>query len=400
VFVPVVLGIAVLTFVVWWALGGSASIGVRQAVSVLVIACPCALGLATPMAILVGTSVGARRGVLFKGGDALETAGHLTALVIDKTGTLTEGRPKVAAALSVNGGRGELALEAAAALERSSEHPLGQAIVRAADERFRKGEGLRADPDSIEVRVGQGLTGRLEDGRAVLVGSRALLADALVATGPLDALAAIEGGRGRTPVYVALDGEPAGLIALTDPVRPEAKAALEALGELGLTVELHTGDRREPALAVAAAVGLSEAAVFAEQSPEQKQEAIVRLQGEDHAVCMVGDGINDAPALARADLGLAIGEGTDVAFEAADGALLRGLSGLPDAVRLARATLTTIKQNLWFAFLFNGLGIPLAAGVLLPSFGIGLSPVIAAAAMACSSVTVIGNSLRLSRALK
>jgi Cu+-exporting ATPase len=413
VFVPAVLAIALVTFLGWYFLGG---VGFTQAlifaVAVLVIACPCALGLATPTAIMVGTGTGAEHGILIKNATSLERAAAIQTVVLDKTGTITEGKPAVTdevmssqfAVLSYHnegndtfsGDNLELRtqnsklLQLAASAERGSEHPLGEAIVQAARER-----GLElALPESFEAVPGQGLTA-VVDGHAVLVGNQALMANWSVDTAPLaDDMARLQ-QEGKTAVLVAADGELLGALGIADTVKPSSAAAIAELRGMSIEVAMLTGDNHATAQAIARQVGVEQ--VLAEVLPGQKASEVARLQGDSaRVVAMVGDGINDAPALARADVGIAVGTGADVALEAADITLMRGdLHGVAQAIRLSKATLTTIRWNLFWAFIYNVIGIPLAAGLLYPFFGWQLSPVIAAAAMAFSSVFVVTNSLRL-----
>ena len=390
VFVPVVLCLAVVTFVVWFNLAppeARVTQALYTAVAVLIIACPCALGLATPTAIMVGTGRGAQAGILIKGGEALELAHRLTAVVLDKTGTVTEGKPVVTDVRPAAGFTANDLLRLAASAERSSEHPLAAAVVQAATDR-----GLTlASPGNFNAIAGHGLEAEV-DARRVLIGNRKLLADRGITT---DERAADElSAAGKTPVFVAVDGSFAGLVAVAD--RPKA-GAREAIGRLkaqGLTVVMLTGDTPRTAGAIAREVDIDR--VIAGVLPEGKADAVASLQAEGHVVAMVGDGINDAPALATADVGIAMGTGTDVAIEAADITLVRGdLGGVERAIALSRATMRTVKQNLFFAFAYNVLGIPLAAGVLYPLTGWLLSPMIASAAMALSSVSVVTNALRL-----
>jgi Cu+-exporting ATPase len=395
VFVPAVIAVAVAAFVVWYDVGPSPAIlfATIAFVTVLVIACPCALGLATPTAVMVGAGRGAELGVLVKGGAALETAARVDVVVLDKTGTLTEGKPVVTDVVPVTGEPGEVGavLRLAAAVERRSEHPLAQAIVAEAEARQ-----IEAPPCALfEATEGRGAAGTV-DGARVQVGSAAYLIEAGVDIGPftdaLDALAA----RARTPVLVAVDGAPVGLLGLADPIKPTAVAAVRRLRAMGLDLLLVTGDVRKTAIAVAGEVGIDR--VEAQLLPAAKVEVVRRLQAEGRRVAMVGDGINDAPALAAADVGIAIGTGTDVALEAADILLVSGdVRALPTALQLARRTMRTIRQNLFWAFAYNVAGIPIAAGVLYPIAGVLLSPAVASAAMAFSSVTVVTNSLRLRR---
>ncbi len=399
VFVPVVMGLAVLTFAVWYVAlthgGASASVaavrGFASAIAVLVIACPCAMGLAVPTAVMVATGKGAELGVLIKGGEALQRAGDVTTVVLDKTGTVTEGKPGVTDFICVDALGSDAVLRLTASLERSSEHPLAGAIVRHAETRalvLSRAEGFAAMP-------GRGATG-IVDGRALAVGNAALLADWGIDVTPLAADAARVTGEAKTPVFLAVDGALAGLIAIADPLRATSAAAVARLRAMGLEVVMLTGDNRRTAEAVAAHAGI--ARVVAEVLPDGKVAEVQRLQREGRVVAMVGDGINDAPALAQADVGVAIGTGTDVAVEAADIALVRGdLHGLADAIALSRQTMRTMRQNLFWAFIYNVISIPIAAGALYPSFGLLLSPMLASAAMAFSSVSVVTNSLRLRR---
>jgi Cu+-exporting ATPase len=398
VFVPVVIAIAIAAFVVWFDVGPAPAplYATVVFVTVLIISCPCAMGLATPTAVMVGTGCGAERGVLAKGGVALEAASRLDVIILDKTGTVTEGRPSVTdivVAPGVGGGAGtqDAVLQAAAAVERLSEHPVAAAIVRAAEER-----GLViAEASSFRAHEGRGATAQTE-GHLVTVGSAAFLIEQGVDVGPftdaIDTLAA----RARTPVLVAVDGAPVGLLGLADPIKPSAVAAVRSLRAMGLQVVMVTGDVRKVAIAVAGEVGIDD--VESGMLPAGKVEVVRRLQAAGNRVAMVGDGINDAPALAAADVGLAIGTGTDVALEAADIALMSGdLRAAVTALELARATMRVIRQNLFWAFGYNVVGIPIAAGVLFPWAGVLLSPVLASAAMAFSSVAVVTNSLRLRR---
>ncbi|MDZ4390327.1 MAG: heavy metal translocating P-type ATPase [Gemmatimonadales bacterium] len=395
IFVPVVLSLAIATFAVWFVLAPQAPAmrAFAASVAVLIIACPCAMGLAVPTAVMVATGKGAELGVLIKGGEALQRAGDLTTVVLDKTGTVTEGKPGVTDLLLAPGEpltEQEL-LRLAGAVERASQHPLADAIVRAAAER---GVEL-AEAESFASVTGMGARG-VVGGRAVLVGNAAMLADWSIDSAPLAEAVASLSGRGRTPVLVAVDGVLAGVIGVADPVRATSVAAIARLRKMGLDVVLLTGDTALTAAAIARDVGINQ--VVAGVLPDGKVREIERLQATGQVVAMVGDGVNDAPALARADIGIAMGGGTDVAVEAADVALMRGdLAGVADAIALSRATMTTMRQNLGWAFGYNVIGIPIAAGVLYPAFGILLSPIIASAAMAFSSVSVVGNSLRLKR---
>ena len=393
VFVPVVISLAIATFVVWFVAADTAP-GVRAfaaAVAVLIIACPCAMGLAVPTAVMVATGKGAELGVLIKGGEALQRARDIDSVVLDKTGTVTEGRPTVtdvAVAEGFAGGEDAL-LRLVASLEVSSEHPLADAVVRRAGER---GIAL-SQAEGFQSVTGRGAVG-VVDGAAVAVGNEALMTDHSVDVAPLRDLAERLAGDGRTPVYAAVDGVLAGLLAVADPIRGTSRDAIRRLHAMGLQVVMLTGDNQRTAEAVARQAGIDR--VVAGVLPEGKVAEIERLQSQGHVVAMVGDGINDAPALARADVGIAIGTGTDIAMEASDVTLMRGdLGGVASAIALSRRTMRTMKQNLFWAFAYNVVGIPVAAGVLYPAFGLLLSPILASAAMAFSSVSVVANSLRL-----
>jgi P-type Cu+ transporter len=388
-FVPVVICLAIATFVIWFDLApaqGRMNMALLTFVSVLIIACPCALGLATPTAIMVGTGRGAQSGILIKGGEALETAHKLTTIVLDKTGTITRGVPVVTDIQSVTGSE-EMLLELAASAESGSEHPLGEAIVRSAEER-----GVQRKPaQDFSAIPGHGIEA-VVDGRDVLVGTAKLLRDRGISCDEEAAHRLAD--EGKTPVFLSIDGAFAGILAVSDPVKEGSQQAIRALHGLGLEVIMLTGDNQRTADAIAARVGVDR--VLAGVLPEGKGEEIKKLQRQGKLVAMVGDGINDAPALAQADVGIAMGSGTDVAIEAADITLVRGdLNGVVSSIALSRATLANIKQNLFFAFIYNTLGIPLAAGVLYPFTGWLLSPVIASLAMALSSVSVVTNALRL-----
>jgi P-type Cu+ transporter len=391
-FVPIVMGLAILTLVAWWWIdpsSGGFAVAVERMVAVLVIACPCALGLATPAAVAVGTGRGAELGILIKGGAALEAASRITSVLLDKTGTVTRGRPQLTEYENRSGLDDSEWLSLLAAVEAESEHPVARAIVDGASSRGARPlhvTGFRNEP-------GYGIEGRV-DGRVVRIGTRSWLALAGVDTSELEPLAEELGTLGRTPSFVAIDGRSSGLVAVADPPTDEAKAAVRALGDAGISVALVSGDRTATARAVASEIGV--ARVFAEVTPGGKAETVAAERSRGEIVAMVGDGINDAPALASADVGVAVGTGTDIALAAADIALLRGgIAGLPVALRLARATLRTIRQNLFWAFVYNVIGIPIAAGVLYPVTGWSLSPVLASAAMSLSSVSVLLNSLRL-----
>ncbi|WQO70689.1 copper-translocating P-type ATPase (plasmid) [Sinorhizobium medicae] len=390
-FVPAVILIAIVAFVAWMWLGPEPRFthGLVAAVAVLIIACPCALGLATPMSIMVGVGQGARAGVLIKNAEALERFEKVNTLVVDKTGTLTEGKPKVTSVVAVNGIAEDELLQVAATLERTSEHPLAAAIVEAANE-SRLGLGTAENFDSP---VGKGVTGTVK-GRRLVIGSHQIMSEEKVDVAPLTEKAEALRGEGATVIFVAIDGRVGGLFAISDPIKPTTPAAVAALMKDGVRVVMLTGDNRTTANAVARKLGITE--VEAEILPEHKSEIVRRLRNEGRVVAMAGDGVNDAPALAAADVGIAMGTGTDVAIESAGVTLLKGdLQGIVRARQLSHATMRNIRQNLFFAFIYNAAGVPVAAGVLYPAFGLLLSPIIAAAAMALSSVSVIGNSLRL-----
>jgi Cu+-exporting ATPase len=392
-FVQVVVSIAVLTFVVWgvWGPPPALAYALINAVAVLIIACPCALGLATPMSIMVASGKGASVGVLFRNAEAIQTLRQVDTLVVDKTGTLTEGRPRLQDVVAAEGFAEDEVLRLAATLERGSEHPLAAAIVGGAQQRGIE-PGHFEDFASI---TGQGVRGRVE-GRDVALGNRALMDSLGVAVDHLAERAEALRGDGKTAMFLAVDGRPAGLVAVADPVKETTPAAIRALHEEGIRIVMLTGDSATTARAVAGKLGIDE--VLAEVQPDQKAQKVKELQGQGRFVAMAGDGINDAPALAQARVGIAMGTGTDVAMESAGVTLVKGdLTGILRAIRLSRATMRNIRQNLWFAFGYNSLGVPVAAGVLYPFLGILLSPMIAAAAMSFSSVSVIGNALRLRR---
>jgi len=399
VFVPVVITIAIGTFVVWYLAADSAP-AVRAfaaSVAVLIIACPCAMGLAVPTAVMVATGKGASLGILIKGGEALQRAAELDTVVLDKTGTVTEGRPTVTD-IVLSEPTAPAAPDAAAllrqvgALETASEHPLAGAIVTEARARA----GTLPAVEQFQSVSGKGAAG-IVAGALVAAGNAALLADYGLDPGPLARAAERLAVDGKTPIYVAINGQVAGLIAVADPIKPSSREAIAGLERLGLEVVMLTGDNERTAQAIATAAGIRR--VVAGVLPEGKVAEIARLQGDGRVVAMVGDGINDAPALARADVGIAIGTGTDIAAEAGDVVLMRGdLRSVLQAILLARRTMRTMRQNLFWAFIYNVVGIPVAAGVLYPVFGLLLSPILASAAMAFSSVSVVGNSLRLRRA--
>ena len=392
-FVPAVIGIALVTGVVWYLAGPAPALtyALLNFVAVLIIACPCALGLATPTSIMVGTGKGAEHGILIRSGQALETAHKLRTLVFDKTGTLTTGNPALTDVVPADGVTAADLLRLTAAAERGSEHPLGQAIVEGARSR---GIELQ-ESEAFDAVPGHGVTARVE-GRAVLVGNRLFMEERGVEGSLPEAEATRLSSQGKTPMYVAVDGRAAGLVAVADTLKPNSAAAVRELHRLGVEVVMITGDNRRTAEAIAREVGIDR--VLAEILPEGKAREVKRLQEEGRVVGMVGDGINDAPALAQADIGLALGTGTDVAMEAADITLMSGdLRGVVTAIALSKATMRNIKQNLFWAYAYNTALIPIAAGVLFPVFGWLLNPILAAGAMATSSVSVVTNALRLRR---
>jgi len=393
-FVPAVVSIAVATAIVWGLVGPEPRMAhaLVNAVAVLIIACPCALGLATPMSIMVATGKGATAGVLFRNAEAIEILRKVDTLVIDKTGTLTEGKPKLVTVEPAEGWDGKDLLRLAASLERGSEHPLAAAIVSGAQERGVEPTGT----ESFESVTGKGVKGSV-DGRSVGLGNRKLFESLGIDPGELAGKAEALRKEGQTVMFVAVDGKAVGLLGVADPVKGTTSEAIRQLHEEGIRIVMLTGDSRTTAEAVAGTLDIDE--VMAEVLPDQKTDAVKRLQGEGRIVAMAGDGINDAPALAQAQVGIAMGTGTDVAMESAGVTLVKGdLRGIVRARRLSRATMRNIQQNLFFAFVYNALGVPVAAGVLYPFFGILLSPIIAAAAMSFSSVSVVGNALRLRRA--
>ena len=390
-FVPTVIAVAIVAFVAWSWFGPEPKMafGLVAAVSVLIIACPCALGLATPMSIMVGVGRGAQAGVLIKNAEALERMEKIDTLVVDKTGTLTEGKPKVVAIVPASGFEENELLRLAASVERASEHPLADAIVRSAKER-----NLVLEPvDGFDSPAGKGASGRI-GGKSVAIGNSGYFASIGVATASLEGESERLRRDGATVVNIAVDGRLAGLFAIADPVKPSTPQALRALSADGIKVIMLTGDNRTTAAAVARSLGITE--VEAEVLPDQKSAVVARLRAKGQIVAMAGDGVNDAPALAAADVGIAMGTGTDVAMESAGITLLKGdLGGIVRARKLSQATMHNIRQNLFFAFIYNAAGIPIAAGILYPALGLLLSPIIAAAAMALSSVSVVGNALRL-----
>ncbi|MGB3632990.1 MAG: heavy metal translocating P-type ATPase [Rubrobacteraceae bacterium] len=409
VFVPIVIVVAAITFLIWWTIGPAPAFtfALLNFVAVLIIACPCAMGLATPTSIMVGTGKGAEMGILIKGGETLEGAHKLTTVVLDKTGTLTRGKPELTDIKTTNGFSENELLRLVASAERGSEHPLGEAIVEGARER----DIRLADAEQFEAVAGRGIKARV-DGHEVLAGNAGLLESEGLAEGGLLRDGENLSASGKTPMFVAIDGEPAGLVAVADTIKDESREAVEKLHDMGLKVAMLTGDNRRTAEYIAHELSIDR--VMAEVLPEDKVGEVKKLQAEGEVVAMVGDGINDAPALAKADVGVAIGTGTDVAMEAADLTLISGdVRGVSRAIKLSKATIRNIKQNLFWAFAYNVALIPVAAGVLYPFFSDGtvpsllqpalgeygfLNPVLAAAAMALSSVTVISNALRLRRA--
>ena len=393
-FVPAVVAVAVIAFVVWMFAGPAPQLAfaIIAAVSVLIIACPCALGLATPMSIMVGTGRGAHAGVLIKSAEALERFEKIDTLVVDKTGTLTEGKPTVTAVQATDGVTEDEVLALAASLERQSEHPLARSIVDAAAARDLDLRDVR----DFESTTGKGIAGKVA-GQTVALGNPAMLADLGLESGAIEPVADRLRADGGTVVFVAIDGKVAGLIAVGDPIKETTPDALAALRQDGVRIVMVTGDNETTARAVAGELHIDE--VHADVLPARKLEIVRRLKAEGRVVAMAGDGVNDAPALAEADVGVAMGAGTDVAIESAGITLVKGdLAGLARARRLSRATMRNIRQNLFFAFVYNALGVPIAAGILYPLTGMLLSPIIAAAAMSLSSVSVIGNALRLNRA--
>jgi P-type Cu+ transporter len=392
-FVPAVIVIALVAFAAWSIYGPEPrfAFGLVAAVTVLIIACPCALGLATPMSIMVGVGRGAEVGVLTKNAEALERMEKIDTLVVDKTGTLTEGKPKVVAVVSAKGFDENEVVRLAASVEQASEHPLALAIVTAAQERGLKMSAVTG----FDSPTGKGVVGTL-DGRRLALGNAKFLRELAIPTNALEQDAERLRHEGATAIFLGVDGKVAAVIGIADPVKRTTPEALNALANEGIRVVMLTGDNKTTAHAVARRLGITE--VEAEVLPDQKSAVVQRLQREGRSVAMAGDGVNDAPALAAADVGIAMGTGTDVAIESADITLLKGdLTGIVRARRLSQATMRNIRQNLFFAFVYNAAGVPIAAGVLYPFFGILLSPIIAAAAMALSSVSVVANSLRLRR---
>jgi Cu+-exporting ATPase len=390
-FVPTVIAVAVIAFAAWAWFGPEPRLafGLVAAVSVLIIACPCALGLATPMSIMVGVGRGAQAGVLIKNAEALERMEKIDTLVVDKTGTLTEGKPKVVSIVPASGLAEDDILRLAASVERASEHPLADAVVRAAKEK----QLALSQVEGFDSPTGKGATGKV-DGKTIVLGNARYFASIGIDTRTLDAEAERLRGDGATVINMAIDGKLAGLFAIADPVKASTPEALKALAAEGIKVIMLTGDNRTTAEAVARRLGIAD--VEAEVLPDQKSAVVTKLQRAGRSVAMAGDGVNDAPALAAAEVGIAMGTGTDVAMESAGITLLKGdLTGIVRARKLSQATMSNIRQNLFFAFIYNAAGIPIAAGILYPAFGVLLSPIIAAAAMALSSVSVVGNALRL-----
>ena len=388
-FVPIVCVIAVVAGIAWYFGVRDLEFALTIFISVLVIACPCALGLATPTAIMVGTGKGAENGILIKGGEALETAHKINTIVFDKTGTITEGKPTVTDVLPAPGVQAEELLQLTASAEKGSEHPLGAAIVQGAQE---KGLTFLA-VEGFEALTGRGIEARIS-GKAVLAGNRKLMDERGISLSELEAVSDRLAEEGKTPMYIALDGKIAGIIAVADVVKQSSRAAIESLHKMGIQVAMITGDNKKTAAAIARQVGIDR--VLAEVMPQDKSNEVKKLQNEGHKVAMVGDGINDAPALAQADIGIAIGSGTDVAMESADIVLMRSdLMDVPTAINLSKRTIRNIKQNLFWAFGYNVIGIPIAAGVLHLFGGPLLNPIFAAAAMSLSSVSVLTNALRL-----
>ncbi|WP_298674354.1 heavy metal translocating P-type ATPase, partial [uncultured Sphingomonas sp.] len=392
-FVPAVLGVALLAFIAWgiWGPEPRLAHGLIAAVAVLIIACPCALGLATPMSIMVGVGRGAGLGVLIKNAEALERLEKVETLIVDKTGTLTEGKPSVTRIIAGEGLDQDEVLRLAAAVERASEHPLALAVVTAATD---LGIAIPVVSD-FDAPTGKGATGTV-DGRMVTLGNAQIMRDNGIDLAAMEQTADALRRDGATAIFVGIDGRVAGVIAIADPIKTSTPDALAVLRGAGINVVMLTGDNRTTAEAVARKLGID--TVEAEVLPDQKSAVVERLKREGQVVAMAGDGVNDAPALAAADVGIAMGSGTDVAIESAGVTLLKGdLTGIVRARQLSRATMSNIRQNLFFAFIYNAAGVPVAAGLLYPFFGILLSPIIAAAAMALSSVSVVGNALRLNR---
>jgi Cu+-exporting ATPase len=392
-FAPAVIIMGILAFVVWYDFGPQPNLiyGLIVFVTTLVIACPCALGLATPISLMVGVGKGAENGILIRSGEALEAAQQLDAIVLDKTGTITEGKPSLTDVIPRRGATEDEVLRCASSVEKGSEHPLGEAILNGAKDR----SIIPTDPKDFKAIPGHGVEATV-DGKRVLLGNLKLMRDLKIDVGELEERSRLLADDGKTPMFVAVGNDAAGIVAVADTVKSDSKAAISRLKNMGLEVVMITGDNRRTAEAIAREVGVDR--ILAEVLPEDKAFNVQKLQSEGKRVAMVGDGINDAPALAQADIGLAIGTGTDVAIEASDITLIKGsLKGVVYAILLSKATMKNIRENLFGAFFYNGLGIPIAAGILYPFFGVLLSPIIAGAAMAFSSVTVVTNANRLRR---
>ncbi len=391
-FVPAVIAVAIATFIIWFDIMGNLTLALVTTVGVLIIACPCALGLATPTSVMVGTGKGAENGILIKGAESLELAHKIQTIVLDKTGTITQGKPTVTEYVSVHGtahGNELKLLRLAASVERNSEHPLAEAVVRYAQSQ----EVKLGEAKNFDAIAGSGVQGIVSD-RFVQIGTQRWMEELGINTQALQKYKTQWESAGKTAVWIAVDGEIEGLMGIADAIKPSSPAAVRALRQLGLEVVMLTGDNRQTAEAIASEVGIRR--VFAEVRPGQKADKVKELQSEGKIVAMVGDGINDAPALAQADVGIAIGTGTDVAIAASDITLISGdLQGIVTAIQLSRATMQNIRQNLFFAFIYNVAGIPIAAGILFPIFGWLLNPIIAGGAMAFSSVSVVTNALRL-----
>ena len=393
-FVPIVISIAIATFVIWFNFGPDPALtfALLNFVSVMIIACPCALGLATPTAVMVGTGKGAENGILIKGGESLETAHKLDTIVFDKTGTITKGEPEVTDLITAQGFSEDEVLKYAASAEKSSEHPLAEAVIKAAQKR----EVNLIDVSHFNAIEGQGIEAEFED-RKVLLGNESLMKARKIGLEGLEETAEKMSTEGKTSIFVAIDGKASGLIGVADTLKESSIQAVRKLHNMGLTVVMLTGDNRKTAESIAQKAGIDR--VVSEVLPQDKVNEIIKMQSGGRKVAMVGDGINDAPALAQADIGIAIGSGTDVAMEASDITLIKeDLNGVSDAIELSRKTIRVIKQNLFWAFFYNTAGIPIAAGVLYPFFGLLLNPIFASVAMAFSSVSVVSNSLRLKRA--
>ena len=390
-FVPAVIAIAVASGIAWFIGTGDFKFALTIFISVLVIACPCALGLATPTAIMVGTGKGAENGILIKSGEALETAHKINAIILDKTGTITEGKPSVTDLICTKNFTQEKLLQLAASAEKNSEHPLGQAIVRGAQEKSL----TLLEAENFNSITGQGIEAQIA-GISVFVGNRKMMEEKNISVKELEKDADKLAEEGKTPVFVATDGQPAGIVAVADVVKKSSRTAIENLHKMGIEVAMITGDNKKTAEAIARQVGIDR--VLAEVLPQDKAFEVKKLQQEGRKVAMVGDGINDAPALAQSDVGIAIGSGTDVAMESADIVLMHSdLTDVPTAILLSKKTIRNIKQNLFWAFGYNTIGIPVAAGVLYLFGGPLLNPMLAAAAMSLSSVSVLTNALRLKR---